>query len=97
MTELLPAQTPEAGRTTRRAVLAAVLTATEALYESDPRRPNEALSAALARAGHAAANGHDGTGGRAAAAIRTAAAHHAAGQYEDTFYALQCARDHLEF
>jgi hypothetical protein len=96
MTDLLPAQTPDASRTTRRAVLAAVLTATDALYESDPRRPNEALSAALARAGSAAASGQDGTGGRAAAAIRTAAAHHAAGQLEDTFFALQCARDHLE-
>ncbi|MFC5063054.1 hypothetical protein [Actinomycetospora atypica] len=96
MTGLLPTSSPVADRATRRAVLAAVLTATEALYESDPRRPSETLAAALDRAAGAAATGRDGTGGRAAAAIRTAAAYHAAGQPEDTFFALQCARDHLE-
>lgn len=102
MTELLPATitpttiTPEASRTTRRAVLAAVLAATDALYECDPRRPDDALTSALRRAWDAAATGLDGTAGRAAAAIRTAAAHHAAGNVEDAFFALQCARDHLE-
>ncbi|NMO90947.1 hypothetical protein [Actinomycetospora sp. TBRC 11914] len=91
-----PPRTLDAAAQRREALLSMVQAATEALVAAAPGavREDAATAHVLARA-RATAEENDGTGGRAAAAIRTAWAHLAAGQAEDAFLALSCAGDAL--
>ena len=91
-----PLFVPDAAAQRREALLTMVRAATEALVAAAPGtiREDTATARVLARA-RATAEENDGTGGRAAAAIRTAWAHLSAGQAEDAFLALQCAGDAL--
>jgi hypothetical protein len=78
----------------RRAIVAASDTAAHVLATGHPDRVSEdrTLLAALSHARAAAESGEDGTDGRAAAVLRTASAHVAAGQVEDAFFAIDCVR-----
>ena len=91
-----PPRIRDAASQRREALLTMVRAATEALVAAAPGsvREDPATARVLARA-RATAEENDGTGGRAAAAIRTAWAHLAAGQAEDAFLALECAGDAL--
>jgi hypothetical protein len=78
----------------RRAILAATAQASEVLVSTHPAQAldDRTLHLALAHARAAAESGEDGTEGRAAAALRTASAHLAAGQVEEAYLAIDCAR-----
>lgn len=91
-----PPRTRDTAAQRREALLSMVRAATEALVAAAPGavREDQATAHVLARA-RATAEENDGTGGRAAAAIRTAWAHLSAGQAEDAFLALGCADDVL--
>ena len=82
-------------RDARHAVGAAVRTASDALAAAGPTCGYDTAANALAHA-RAASEHDDGTGGRAAAAIRTAWAHLGAGQVEDAFLALEFATPALD-
>lgn len=78
----------------RRAIVSASDTAARVLSTGHPAHVAEdrTLLAALSHARAAAESGEDGTDGRAAAVVRTASAHLAAGQVEEAFLAVDCLR-----
>lgn len=86
---------PAGGLEARRTVLGAIQVATDAIDTGGPlaawRRAD--IERRLRHALAAAEIGDDGTRGRAAAGLRTACAHLAAGQIEDAYLALRCARE----
>ncbi|WP_433802156.1 hypothetical protein [Actinomycetospora sp. CA-084318] len=78
----------------RRAIVHASDTAVHLLTTGHPGEVGEdrTLLAALSHARAAAESGEDGTDGHAAAVLRTASAHVAAGQVEEAFLALDHVR-----
>lgn len=83
-------------RDRRHAMLRSVRAASDALVTTGPGVPGDGAPARALAAARAAVEDDDGTGGRAAAAVRTAWAHLSAGQVEDAFLALESASILLE-